>query len=147
MGLVGYYRDFDEAFSIIATSLMKLLRKDVPFVCLLAELHVKPTLANEIKAKQLLDCSLLTIIKQVEQGSSLEYTLDHDGIMCFHGRYCVSKDDELRQVDKNLKERYNWVGMKKDISDYMWKWEPITMDFMSGLPSTPKKDFVWVIVD
>ncbi|KAA3473160.1 integrase [Gossypium australe] len=29
-----------------------------------------------------------------------------------------------------------------------WKWERITMDFVSGLPLTPtKKDSVWVIVD
>ena len=30
----------------------------------------------------------------------------------------------------------------------LWKWERVTMDFVSGLPLTPtKKDFVWVIVD
>ena len=76
---------------------------------------------------------------------------------------------------RNLKEQYGWVGMKKDISDYVarcltcqqvkvehqhpsgllqsvkipeWKWERITMDFVTGLPLTSsKKDSVWVIVD
>ncbi|KAE8721419.1 Detected protein of unknown function [Hibiscus syriacus] len=130
---------------------------------LLAELQVKPTLAEEIKAKQLLDNSLLSIIEQVKQGSSSEYTVDQDGILCFHGRYCVPKDDELRQIilqeahnslyamhpggDKmynNLKERY--FGLSIKIPE--WKWERITMDFVTGLPLTPsKKDSIWVIVD
>ena len=30
----------------------------------------------------------------------------------------------------------------------MWKWEKITMDFIVGLPRTPKgNDSIWVIVD
>ncbi|XP_039013522.1 uncharacterized protein LOC120143203 [Hibiscus syriacus] len=76
---------------------------------------------------------------------------DQDGIMCFHSRYCIPKDSELRQtilqeaygipyamhpragkMYKNLKERYYW-----------WKWECITMDFETRLPLTPsKKDYV-----
>ncbi|KAK8701276.1 hypothetical protein V6N13_019666 [Hibiscus sabdariffa] len=161
---------------------------------LLAELQIKPTLSEEIKAKQQLDESLLPIMSQVELGSTSVYSFDRDGILCFKGRYCVPDDEELKQAilkeahsspyamhpggDKmyqNLKERYRWFGMKKDISDYVakcltcqqvkaehqhpsgllqpikipeWKWERITMDFVVGLPLTPsKKDSVWVIVD
>ncbi|KAK8619690.1 hypothetical protein V6N13_135972 [Hibiscus sabdariffa] len=161
---------------------------------LLAELQVKPTLAAEIRAKQLQDSSLLPVIKQVEQGTTDVYSFDQDGVLCFRGRYCVPDDDRLKQTilreahsspyamhpggDKmyqNLKERYRWTGMKKDISDYVarcltcqqvkaehqhpsgllqpiripeWKWDRITMDFVTGLPLTPsKKDSVWVIVD
>ncbi|KAK8609334.1 hypothetical protein V6N13_061783 [Hibiscus sabdariffa] len=161
---------------------------------LLAELQVKSTLAAEIRAKQLQDSSLLPVIKQVEQGTIEVYSIDQDGVLCFRGRYCVPNDDQLKQTilreahsspyamhpggDKmyqNLKERYRWAGMKKDISDYVarcltcqqvkaehqhpsgllqpiripeWKWDRITMDFVTGLPLTPsKKDLVWVIVD
>ncbi|KAK8976607.1 hypothetical protein V6N11_057207 [Hibiscus sabdariffa] len=161
---------------------------------LLAELQIKPTLAAEIRAKQLQDSSLLPVMKQVEQGTTEVYSFDRDGVLCFRGRYCVPDDDQLKQTilreahsspyamhpggDKmyhNLKERYRWIGMKKDISDYVarcltcqqvkaehqhpsgllqpikipeWKWERITMDFVTGLPLTPsKKDSVWVIVD
>ncbi|KAA3466124.1 integrase [Gossypium australe] len=68
-----------------------------------------------------------------------------------------------------------WSGMKRDISEFVskclicqqvkaehqvplrllqpvtipeWKWERVTMDFVSGLPQSPKKkDVIWVIVD
>ncbi|KAG8489264.1 hypothetical protein CXB51_017314 [Gossypium anomalum] len=75
----------------------------------------------------------------------------------------------------DLKRQFWWPGMKQDISDYVskclicqqvkaehqvpsgllqsimipeWKWDRITMDFVSGLPVTQsKKDSIWVIVD
>ncbi|KAE8690557.1 Detected protein of unknown function [Hibiscus syriacus] len=131
---------------------------------LLAELQVKPTLVDEIKAKQPFDSSLLPIFEQVEQGTSSDYALDRDEVLCF-------KDEMYR----NLRERYHWIGMKKDISNFVArcltcqqvkaehqhpsgllqpikiperKWERITMDFVTGLPMTSsKKDSVWVIVD
>jgi hypothetical protein len=76
---------------------------------------------------------------------------------------------------KDLKEYYWWPMMKEEIAEYVakcaicqqvkaehkrpagelqplpipeWKWENITMDFVSGLPKSKKgNDAVWVIVD
>ncbi|KAJ9552433.1 hypothetical protein OSB04_016478 [Centaurea solstitialis] len=76
---------------------------------------------------------------------------------------------------KGLKEHYWWPGMKKDIALYVnkcltcarikaehqkppgllqqpeipeWKWEQISMDFVTKLPKTKKgHDSIWVIVD
>ncbi|KAL4308140.1 hypothetical protein GQ457_01G026660 [Hibiscus cannabinus] len=76
---------------------------------------------------------------------------------------------------RDLKGECYWVGLKKDVAEFVskcmvcqrvkaehqfpsgllqplkipeWKWERITMDFVTGLPMTPlKKDYVWVIVD
>jgi hypothetical protein len=76
---------------------------------------------------------------------------------------------------KDLKTRYWWKYMRRDIAHYMaccdtysrvkiehqkpagllkpfeipiWKWEDISMDFVVGLPQTPKgNDSIWVIVD
>ena len=76
---------------------------------------------------------------------------------------------------QDLKQHYWWKGMKRDVTEYLskcltcqqvkaehqiltgllnplpipqWKWDNITMDFVSSLPLTQKKhDSVWVIVD
>ena len=76
---------------------------------------------------------------------------------------------------QDMKQSYWWRGMKKDISEYVtkcltcqqvkaehqvpsgllnplpipqWKWDNITMDFVSSFPLTQKKhDAIWVIVD
>ncbi|GJT80292.1 putative reverse transcriptase domain-containing protein [Tanacetum coccineum] len=75
----------------------------------------------------------------------------------------------------DLRDRYWWPGMKKDITEYVskcltclkvkaehqrssgllqqleipvWKWEGITMDFVTKLPKTSSgHDTIWVIVD
>jgi hypothetical protein len=76
---------------------------------------------------------------------------------------------------RDLHKNYWWKGMKKDIEQYVeqclmcqqvkaehqrpagplqplpipeWKWECISMDFMSGLPrASSGQDAIWVIVD
>ncbi|KAA3453025.1 pol protein [Gossypium australe] len=75
----------------------------------------------------------------------------------------------------DLRKQFWWPGLKREVTEFVrrcltcqrvkaehqlpsgllqpvkipqWKWERITMDFVSGLPLTPsKKDAVWVIVD
>ena len=76
---------------------------------------------------------------------------------------------------QDLKQHYWWKGMKRDVTEYVskcltcqqvktehqfptgllnpltipqWKWDNITMDFVSNFPLTQQKhDSVWVIVD
>lgn len=80
-----------------------------------------------------------------------------------------------RKMYKDLRNHVWWSGMKKDVARFTssclvcqqvkaerqrpggllqplpipeWKWEHITMDFVSGLPRTPSgKNAIWVIVD
>ncbi|GKC01760.1 putative reverse transcriptase domain-containing protein [Tanacetum coccineum] len=53
----------------------------------------------------------------------------------------------------DLRDRYWWPRMKKDIAVYQpeiteWKWEGIAMDFVTKLPRTSSgHETIWVIVD
>ncbi|GJY25583.1 putative reverse transcriptase domain-containing protein [Tanacetum coccineum] len=88
-------------------------------------------------------------------------------------RYSVHPGADKMYYD--LRDRYWWPGMKKDIAEYVskcltclkvnaehqrpscllqqpeipiWKWEGITMDFVTKLPRTSSgHDTIWVIVD
>ncbi|KAJ9544488.1 hypothetical protein OSB04_024195 [Centaurea solstitialis] len=88
-------------------------------------------------------------------------------------RYSIHPGSD--KMYKGLKEHYWWPGMKKDIATYVskcltcarikaehqkpsgllqqpeileWKWEQISMDFVTKLPKTKKgHDSIWVIVD
>jgi IS30 family transposase len=58
---------------------------------------------------------------------------------------------------RDLRENSWWSNMKGEIAEYVsmqplsipaWKWDDISMDFIVGLPLTPRKhDSIWVIVD
>ena len=75
---------------------------------------------------------------------------------------------------RDLKRYYHWVGLKRDVAKWVagcptcqlvkaenqvpsgllqslpipeWKWDMITMDFVTGLPMREGKDAIWVIVD
>ena len=92
----------------------------------------------------------------------------------FHcSRFAVHQGDT--KMYRDLHRQYYWNGMKKHVRDFVrrrltcqqiksehqrpagllqplevaeWKWEHITMDFVTHLPRTSRKhDVVWVIVD
>ncbi|GJV74857.1 putative reverse transcriptase domain-containing protein [Tanacetum coccineum] len=66
-------------------------------------------------------------------------------------KYSVHPGPDKMYYD--LRDRYWWPGMKKDIGVYQheipeWKWERIAMDFFTKLPRTSSRhDAIWVIVD
>ncbi|KAA3459099.1 DNA/RNA polymerases superfamily protein [Gossypium australe] len=88
---------------------------------------------------------------------------------------CLTVHPGSTKMYNDLRKWYWWPCMKKNISKFItrclicqqvkvehhvpsgllqpvmvpeWKWDRITMDFVTGLPLTPKKkDVVWVIVD
>jgi hypothetical protein len=130
----------------------------------------------------------------IETSKALDFTEDEYGTMWFRKRICVLDVDHLREkilqeahdsaysihlgsakMYQDLKERYWWYGMKRDIAAHVavcdacqrvkaehqrpvsllqplkvleWKWEEIGMDFIMGLPRTRDGyDSIWVIED
>ncbi|GJW03558.1 putative reverse transcriptase domain-containing protein [Tanacetum coccineum] len=59
------------------------------------------------------------------------------------------KKENLGRMQKQIFEIYKWnkaLLQQPEIPE--WKWEKVTMDFVSGLPRTPSGyDSIWVIVD
>ncbi|XP_052486333.1 uncharacterized protein LOC128041064 [Gossypium raimondii] len=107
------------------------------------------------------DGSLLAEL-QVEKGNTEDFGLNSKGVPHFHGRICVRKDTKLKQsilrevqvapmlcILVEVKAEHQLPsGLLQPIKISLWKWERVTMDFISGLPLTPtKKDFLWVIMD
>ncbi|GJX61446.1 putative reverse transcriptase domain-containing protein [Tanacetum coccineum] len=66
-------------------------------------------------------------------------------------KYSVHPSDDKMYYD--LRDRYLWPGIKKDIAEYqpeipIWKLEGIVMDFITKLPRTSSgHDTIWVIMD
>ncbi|CAA7035569.1 unnamed protein product [Microthlaspi erraticum] len=146
-------------------------------------------LGTWIRVAQQSDQSLLDATRVT--GS--EYEVSANGTILVRGRVCVPKDVELRhqilgeahaskfsihpgatKMYHDLKRYYHWVGMKRDVADWVakcntcalvkaehqvpggllqslpipeWKWDRITMDFVVGLPVSRTFDAIWVIVD
>ncbi|KAG8483110.1 hypothetical protein CXB51_022028 [Gossypium anomalum] len=125
---------------------------------MLAELQVRLNWVDQIREKQLRDESLVSRFQQVKKGETSKFGLNSEGVLCFRGRVCIPKDSDLRQ--SILKEAHGelcamhpegnklYHDLRDPVKIPLWKWERVTMDFVSGLPLTPtKKDSVWVIVD
>ena len=87
----------------------------------------------------------------------------------------LSLHPKITKMYQDLKKSYWWHGMKNDVANFVvacltcqkskiehqrpggmliqldipvWKWDSISMDFVTHLPRTLRKhDYVWVIVD
>ncbi|GJY00852.1 putative reverse transcriptase domain-containing protein [Tanacetum coccineum] len=168
------------------------------------EIRYHPSKANVV-ADMTLQSSIkdriLTAQKEaVDESAGLQRGLDemieqrNDGTLYYLDRIWVPSKDDVKTLimdeahkskysihpgaDKmyyDLRDRYWWPGMKKDIAEYVskcltclkvkaehqrpsgllqkpeipvWKWEGIVMDFVTKLPRTSSgHDTIWVIVD
>ncbi|GJR80232.1 pol protein [Tanacetum coccineum] len=87
----------------------------------------------DIKEAQRDDGELWAIVQNVEDGKHTEFSVDDDDVVWFEDRLCVPNDQALRE---------------KPLEIPMWKWDEISMDFVTGLPTTQKRhDAIWVVVD
>jgi hypothetical protein len=158
-----------------------------------SSLEVQPLLEDCICKAQLLDAEVIRLVERASKEQPSDFRTDEKGALWFKNRLCIPKG-ETRETLLNeahnsaysihpgstkmyldLKTRYWWKGMKKDIAQHgaqcdtcqrtkaehqkpavllqplpvpEWKWEEIGMDFVVGLPRSPKgNDSIWVIID
>jgi len=157
-------------------------------------LEIEPTLEHEIRKNQMEDEKLKEIADNVALGKAPCFRIDEIGTLWFGKRICVPEVKTIRdtilhevhdsadsihpgstKIYLDLKERYWWYGLKRDVAEYVdfcdtcqrmkaehqrpigllqaiqipeWKWEEVGIDFITGLPRTQRGyDSIWVIVD
>ncbi|GJV54374.1 putative nucleotidyltransferase, ribonuclease H [Tanacetum coccineum] len=92
------------------------------------------------------DGELWAIMQNAEDGKHTEFSVDDDGVVWFEDRLCVPNDQALREKVKIEHQRAS--GLLQPLEIPMWKWDEISMDFVTGLPTTQKRhDAIWVVVD
>nr|GEY83658.1 hypothetical protein [Tanacetum cinerariifolium] len=130
----------------------------------IASLKIEPNLILQIKEAQNEDGELWSVVQHMKKAVLSEA---HSSPFCIH--------PGSTKMYRDLKQNFWWNGMKQDVARFVakcltcqqvkiehqresgllqpldiptWKWDQISMDFVTGLPRTFKKnDAIWVVVD
>ncbi|XP_017647755.1 uncharacterized protein LOC108487932 [Gossypium arboreum] len=105
---------------------------------LLAELQVRRTWIDRIKDKQVGAKSLELCFRQAKSGTTIDFRINKDGVLCFRGQICVSNYEDLRlsilreahnspyamrpgrnKMYQDLRELYWWLGLKPEVTDFV----------------------------
>ncbi|GJX79723.1 putative reverse transcriptase domain-containing protein [Tanacetum coccineum] len=163
-GLAGYYRRFIENFSKIAKSLTILTQKSNTF-----EWGEEQELTFQTLKDKLYNAHVLALPDGPKDFVVRTLIMDE----AHKSKYSVHPGADKMYYD--LRDKYWWPKMKKDIPEYVskcltclkvkaehqrpsgllqqpeipvWKWEGIAMDFVTKFPRTSSgHDTIWVIVD
>ncbi|KAA0063860.1 pol protein [Cucumis melo var. makuwa] len=135
------------------------------------KLTVQPTLRQRIIDAQSNDPYLVEKRGLAEAGQAVECSLSSDGGLLFERRLCVPSDSAVKTellseahsspffmhpelVSKCLvcqqvkAPRQKPAGLLQPLSIPKWKWENVSMDFITGLPRTLRGfTVIWVVVD
>ncbi|GJR37754.1 retrotransposon protein, putative, ty3-gypsy subclass [Tanacetum coccineum] len=119
----------------------------------------------DIELSQKDDGEIWAIIQNIDQQT--EFRVDDDGILWQGTKLCVPEDPTLREAlmteahsspfsihpvfkwsSKVKIEHQRASGLLQPLEIPVWKWDEISMDFVTGLPRTQRKhDAIWVVVD
>ncbi|GKE43975.1 retrotransposon protein, putative, ty3-gypsy subclass, partial [Tanacetum coccineum] len=130
----------------------------------IASLKVEPNLILQIKEAQKQDGELWALLENLKKGKQTEFRVDNHGVIWCGNRLCVPDDSSLREAvltkahnspfsihpgsTKIQVEHQRASGLLQPLDILTWEWEQISMDFVTGLPRTFKKNnAIWVVVD
>nr|GEU95534.1 putative reverse transcriptase domain-containing protein [Tanacetum cinerariifolium] len=165
LGLASCYQIFIEGFSKIAKPMTKLTKKKVMF-----DWGDKQKAAFQLLKQKLCSALILALPEGVEDFVAY-CDASHKGL----GAVLMQREKGSDKMYQDLKQLYWWPNMKADIATYVskcltclrvkaehqnpsrllvqpkipqWKWDNITMDFVTKLPRTSSGyDTIWVIMD
>ncbi|XP_050878817.1 uncharacterized protein LOC127082630 [Lathyrus oleraceus] len=114
---------------------MSLVCEETSFGVKLGMLKLTSGILDEIREGQKSDLVLVDRLTMINQGKDGDFRIDENGIMRCHAR-------------KSKIEHQKSSGLLQPLSILEWKWNSISMDFVSGLPRTPSNcEAIWVIMD
>ncbi|KAJ4958678.1 hypothetical protein NE237_025789 [Protea cynaroides] len=120
-----------------------------------AALKIIPDIMDEVKTAIKADPYLRTVQEDIEKGrTNPEFTLDEEKVLKYKGRICVPETESVDIGHRLMKEAHTTIylihpgRLLQPLPEPAWKWDCITMDFVTGLPLTPRVvGAFWVIVD
>nr|GEV13416.1 retrotransposon protein, putative, Ty3-gypsy subclass [Tanacetum cinerariifolium] len=82
------------------------------------------------------------IVKNLDK--QVEFHRDDDNVLWQDTRLVVPNDASLRVKIEHQRAS----GLLQPLNIPVWKWDEISMDFVTGLPQTQRRhDAIWVVVD
>nr|GFB13718.1 putative polyprotein [Tanacetum cinerariifolium] len=100
-----------------------------------AGLRIEPDLIPRIKEAQKEDSEIWTIVENLNKQSGMK-----GDVATFVARCLICQKVKI--------EHQRASGLLQQLDIPVWKWDEISMDFVTGLPQTQRRhDAIWVVVD
>ncbi|GJZ59605.1 putative reverse transcriptase domain-containing protein [Tanacetum coccineum] len=138
LGLAGYYRRFIEGFLKIAKSMTKLTQKGIKF-----DWGEKEENAFQLIKQKLCSAPILAL----PEGSK-DFVVYCDASHKVLGAVLMPREKQALDLVHRSSLNHKDPGLLVQPEIPEWKWDNITMDFITKLPKSSQGfDTIWVIVD
>ncbi|KAA0061356.1 reverse transcriptase [Cucumis melo var. makuwa] len=121
----------------------------------LSQLTMQPTLRQRIIVAQLNDPYLVEKSCLVEAGQGEDFSISSDDGLTFDRRLCVPENNAVKTELLTVAHSSPFIMHPRKASRVVaplsvprWKWESVSMDFITGLSRTLKGyTVIWIVVD